>query len=224
MSVGILFDNQIAVPPGINSLDDFRRWARSDEFPETGRIDYIRGTIEVDSMSERRWSHGAVKLAVLRRLTERVLDYDIGEIHSDQMRVSSPIADLSCEPDIFVLLHETIESGSIEFVPSADGSDDVEFVGGPDLVVEFVSPNSVNKDTQHLPAAYFDAGVREYWLIDARGEELDFAVFHRGKSGFEPTPADAEGYRRSEVLGHTYCLDRSRGRRDEWRYELREHV
>lgn len=221
MSVGILFDNEIAIPPGINSLDDFRRWARSDEFPETGRIDYIRGTIEVDSMAERRWSHSAVKLAVLRRLTERVLDYDIGEIHADQMRVSSPAADLSSEPDVLILLHETIESGGVEFVPSADGSDDVEVVGGPDVVIEFVSPNSVNKDTRHLPAAYFDAGVKEFWLIDARSE-LVFTLFRRGESGFVETPADADGFVESAVLGHRYRLDRERGRRNEWRYELKE--
>lgn len=224
MSVGILFEGEIAIPPGIESLGDFRKWALSDDFPERGRIDYIRGVIEVDLIPEWLSSHGAVKLAVLRRLTERVLDYDLGEIHADQSRVSSPIAALSCEPDILVLLHETIESGNVQLVPTADGTDFIEIEGGPNLVVEIVSPSSVGKDTRRLPAAYFDAGVREYWLIDARGEELDFAVFHRGKSGFEPTPADAEGYRRSEVLGHTYCLDRSRGRRDEWRYELREHV
>src|SRR5690606_1854141 len=38
MSAGILIDNQIDIPPGIDTLDAFRRWTHSDDFPEHGRI------------------------------------------------------------------------------------------------------------------------------------------------------------------------------------------
>ncbi|HEX6984485.1 MAG TPA: Uma2 family endonuclease [Planctomycetaceae bacterium] len=224
MSVGILIADELTIPPGIESLDDFRRWALSDEFPERARIDFIRGMIEVEFMPERLSSHGAVKVEVVRVLANRVWETDLGEIYVDQARVSSPEAALSAEPDIVVLEHETIESGRVRLIPAADADDFVEIEGAPDLVVEIVSPSSVGKDTKRLPPAYFDAGVREYWLIDARGEELVFRLFRRGESGFEETPADREGFRPSGVLGRRYCLDRRRGRRDEWRYDLRESV
>ncbi len=108
-------------------------------------------------------------------------------------------------------------------MPAAGKVDDfIEIEGGPDLIVEIVSPSSVTKDTRRLPPAYFDAGVREYWLVDARGSELVFQIFRRGESTFEQVVSDAEGFQRSDVLACRYRLERVRGRRDEWRYDLRE--
>lgn len=223
MSASILFEDEVEIPPGIESLADFRRWVFSDRFPERGRIDYICGVIEVDLMPERLSSHGAVKTAIVRTLSQRVHDGDLGDLFIDQTRVSSLEANLSAEPDVLVLLHESIDSGRVDRVPAAGDADDfVEIVGAPDLVVEIVSPSSVNKDTRRLPTAYFNAGVREYWLVDARREELIFRLFRRGAARFEEAPADSDGFQRSEVLGRRYRLERQRGRRDEWRYDLRE--
>lgn len=222
MSVGVQIADDVTIPPGIESLEDFRRWSLSDEFPERVRIDYIRGMIEVELMPERLSSHGAVKVEVVRVLANRVKADGLGEVFVDQARVSSPAANLSAEPDIVLLRHETIESGEVWLVPTSDAEDFVEIEGGPDLIVEIVSPSSVGKDLRRLPPSYFEAGVDELWLIDARREELVFRVHHRGRDGFEETLPDADGFRRSEVLGRRYRLERQRGRRDGWRYDLRE--
>ena len=45
MSLGILIQDEIDIPEGIDTLADFRRWAVSEEFPETGRIDYLAGRV-----------------------------------------------------------------------------------------------------------------------------------------------------------------------------------
>lgn len=221
MSVGILFEGEISIPPDILTLEQFRHWALSDDFPEQGRIDFVRGLIEVELMPERLSSHGAVKVEIARVLANLVHAKDLGNVYIDQTRVSSPLGDVSSEPDILVVLHETIDSGAVRLVPSKDGTDFVEIEGGPDLVVEIVSPSSVGKDTLRLPPAYFDAGVREYWLIDAR-RELSFTIFHRGEMGFVEASRDPQGFMASRVLDRRYRLDRELGRREEWRYDLKE--
>ena len=98
--------------------------------------------------------------------------------------------------------------------------DFVEIEGSVDLIVEIVSDSSVRKDTQELPIAYFAAGVREYWIADARGDELVFHLHHRGSDQFEPTKRDHKGFQRSAVLDRRYRLERGRDQHGFWRFEL----
>lgn len=235
MSVGVTIEGLVEIPAGVEDLETFRQWALSPDFPEMGRIDYIQGVIDVSGvvidpgmiavqlMPERVVSHSEVKTALARRLTERVLDSDLGKMFIDRIRVSSPEAGLSCEPDLFVLLHESMKSGRITYkAASRSNSDFIEIQGGPDLVVEIVSPSSVAKDTRRLPPAYFEAGVGEFWLIDARDEGLSFQIFHRGEGRFIETDADVDGFQASSVLDRRYRLIRERDRRGEWRFVLEE--
>jgi len=218
----VLLEEQIEIPT-IRDLTEFRRWALSDDFPQRGRIDYIAGKIEVDMSPEDLFTHGTLKTALVSEINDRVTELDLGHVYVDSARVSSPVGTFSAEPDVLVITYLTIDKQQVTFIPKASGEKDrfVEIEGGPDLVVEIVSDSSVKKDTIRLPKAYFRAGVREYWLIDARGEELSFQLLRRGSEAFEPTPADAEGYCRSEVLGARYRLDRSRHKRGHWVYQLR---
>src|SRR5690242_17892908 len=41
MSTIVLYDEIITIPPWVVNLDSFRNWARSDDFPDTGRICYL---------------------------------------------------------------------------------------------------------------------------------------------------------------------------------------
>ena len=87
-----------------------------------------------------------------------------------------------------------------------DEYDFMEFEGGPDVVVEVVRPSSASKDYVRLPRAYFAAGVREFWLADARKDELVFLVHKRGRSRFEPVRPDKQGFQRSGVLEAAFRL------------------
>jgi Uma2 family endonuclease len=222
MASCLLLEHDVEVPLDVRSLDDFRRWALSDEFPESGRIDFIKGNIEIDMSAENAYTHGTPKTAIVARIWSVVSDLDLGDVFSDCMRISSPVADLSCEPDIIFVSHDAIDRGRVKLVKQKGGSHDdfVEIEGAPDLVVEIVSKNSVAKDTKRLPPAYFKAGVLEFWLVDARGEELLFVIHGRGQGRFEALPRDDEGFQRSEVLQGRFRLDRKRDRPDHWRYNL----
>ncbi len=66
--------------------------------------------------------------------------------------------------------------------------DYIEIEGPPDLIVEIVSKSSEKKDTLRLPAAYFAAGVPEFWLVDARHKPLYFQIHHRGDDLYVAAP------------------------------------
>lgn len=219
----VLLDHEIEIPP-IRDLADFRRWALSDDFPERGRIDYIAGRIEVDMSPEDFFTHGTLKSEIAAEIKDRVDELDLGHTLIAETRISSVPGDVSAEPDVVVITHDAFDSGRVRLVPKASGEPDrfVEVEGGPDLIVEIVSDSSVKKDTRRLPAAYFGAGVGEFWLIDARGRELFFQVHRRGAEGFIPADRDADDYQRSDVLDAFFQLERSRHARGHWVYRLRQ--
>lgn len=219
----VLLEDQITVP-FLASLAEFRRWVHSENFPERGRIDYIAGQIEIDMSPEELFSHGSLKTEVASVLHARVRKLESGRIFIDSTRITCPSADLSSEPDVVYLSHNTVASGRAILVPKATEEADryIEIEGAPDLVVEIVSDSSVTKDTKRLPAAYFKAGVDELWLIDARRDPLVFKIHRRNKRSFVAVSPDEDGFQPSLVLGCQYRLDRQRDRHDWPLYELLE--
>ena len=224
MATSVIFEDMVEIPLDIRSLADFRRWALSEAFPERGRIDFVAGKIEVDMSPEEVFCHGTLKVMVASRLFTRIERKDLGYLLTDRTRVSCPAVDLSVEPDIVFLSHEAIDSGRVRLVPKASGEPGryVEVEGPPDLIVEIVSDSSVTKDTQRLPAAYAAAGVREFWLADARREPLRFEIHHLAGGAFSKAEPDAEGFLKSEVFGCRFRLDAERDARGHWKFDLIE--
>jgi len=219
----VVFEGQLEIP-SITNLAEFREWAVSDEFPESGRIDYICGRIEVDTMTEEVLSHGSPKSELARVIAGRVRELRLGHTFIDAMRVSSERADLSAEPDIVVVTHSALSDGRVELVKgkTPESNRYLELAGAPDLVVELLSDSSVKKDTGQLFTQYYVADVAEYWLIDARGDDVLFQIHHRGVSGFEETPEDTDGFQRSQVLSASYRFDREPDLNDTWFYTLHQ--
>ena len=129
-------------------------------------------------------------------------------------------ADVSNNPDAIFVRWESFDEGRVKMVgrPDAPGQY-VELEGTPDLILEIVSNSSVKKDTQELREAYHRAGVPEYWLVDARKEQIEFHVLQHRKSKYFPTKRK-EGYHWSNVFARLFRLERSRGRRNLCRYRL----
>ncbi len=119
MSAGfmVLSDtDELTVPPtAAVSLAAFREWALSDEFPTSGRIDYVDGNIEVSDMAgEELDAHGTLKGEICSAIRARV------QANSNRLRLtptalafSCPAASLSAEPDVVVVSYDAIKSGRV---------------------------------------------------------------------------------------------------------------
>ncbi len=197
-----LADHGVEIPPGIVDLESFRKWARSDEFPERGRIDWVAGRLEVDMSPEDLNTHGSPKSAVAGELINRIQERDRGLVYIDRARVSNAGADLSAEPDIVVVLFDSVESGEARLIPKAsrEAGRFVEIEGRVDLAVECISDSSATKDRGRLPRRYWLAGVPEYWIVDARGAEASLEILSRGSEEYEAAPCDERGFRHSGIL------------------------
>ena len=197
----------IRVPEWVRDFDTFVTWMHSDEFPEEGRIDFLNGEVWIDISMEELYSHNFVKSAVAETLNRLVREDRLGIFVSDGMRFTNADAGVATVPDALFFTFDTLNSGRIV---TRAGPDAVatELRGSPDLVVEVVSPSSEDKDTEWFLSAYWNAGVAEYWLIDARGKGVRFDVFKRGPRGYTAARKSG-GWVKSAVFGKAFRLTRT---------------
>ena len=165
-------------------------------------------------------SHNQVRAEIGGVLQPLVKRLGFGKYLPEGMRYSHPDTSLSTEPDGIVVSNETVSSGRVRYVGGKTGHR-TEVIGTPDIVIEVVSDSSVEKDTEWSVEAYFDAGVPEYWLIDARDEDdITFQILKRGRSGYVQTRRIG-GWVKSGVLGQSFRLHLHRGCGWEFRVHAR---
>ena len=220
-AISMTFDEvKICIPGDALRLAGFRAWTLSDDFPEEGRIEYIGGEVFVDMSKEAISSHALVKSEIGRALVQICLDESLGMAMIDGCRLVNVAADVSNVPDVVFVSFEAIESGRVTLTPSKDDpSEDVELVGSPDIVVEVVSKSSVGKDFTRLRSAYHAADIPEYWLVDARGDEIAFQILLHRRTGYTASPS-RDGWVRSRVFDRECRLVREKNRIGKWTYRL----
>lgn len=198
----------IEVPDWVVDFDTFGEWRFSDDIPEKLKAHYIRGRVWIEDMEEI-FSHNGVKLAITMTLGAIVRAEKLGRYFPDGILLSNEAADVRNEPDATFVSAESLKAKRVTFkAGSHSGAHATVLVGSPDLVVEVVSPSSVDKDYEYLLAAYFDAGIREYWLVDARkGGDVEFTINRRSAKGFVPVRR-AKGWSKSDVFGRSFRLVR----------------
>lgn len=198
-------DNCVHVPDWVRDLSTFRRWVHSDELPEKARVHFLDGEVWVDMSMERIFSHNQVKNEYAFVLTGIAKTDRLGRYFPNGMLVTNVDANLSAGPDGTFVSRESLLSGLVQLGEDPEGG--IELIGSPDMVLEILSRSSVQKDTVLLMNLYWRAGIKEYWLVDARGDKVAFDIFRHGPKGYVATRKQA-GWMKSAVFGRSFKLTR----------------
>lgn len=202
-------ESPICIPAWVIDFASFRRWLHTSEFPEKGKVFFINHEIWVDTSGEEFFEHGQVKVEIATVLYFLVNRMDFGYFAPEGTRFSNLEAEISTEPDGMIISKEALDSGRVKFISGEKGKN-TEVIGSPEIVIEVVSRTSVEKDYESLKTGYYEAGVQEYWLVDARDEKhLTFDLFRRGKDEFTPA-RKVQGWVKSNVLGKSFRLARTK--------------
>jgi hypothetical protein len=195
--------DHVDVPLWVIDLDSFRRWADSADFPEEGRIDYIKGEVWVDMSKQQIFTHASVKNEFNMVLGSIIKVGRLGLFLPDGVLLSNVDADIAVNPDAFFVSNAARQDRVRLLEGKKSGY--VEMEGSPDMVLEVVSDSSVHKDTHQLRQDYWTAGIREYWLVDARKEPLVFDILRHTPKGYRATPKK-DGWLKSAVFGKSFRL------------------
>lgn len=198
------------IPAGVTDLTSFRRWIETDETLDFGRVGYVKGSVWIDMSKEQLYTHNAVKTEVTSVLYRIVREQQLGRVFGDGVLLSNVAADVSGQPDVTFVSAESFRAGRVKDVAGRRDGGYVELLGSPDLVVEVVSPGTVEKDNVRLREAYWEAEIREYWLIDARKPPPKLDVLRHGSRSYAASRR-LDGWVKSAVLGKSFRLTQSVG-------------
>lgn len=210
---------RVDIPDWVRDHESFRRWARSPEYPEKLRVAFYDGDLWVDLDMEQLYVHNQVKAQVAVTLIPLVEVADIGTFVTDGMLLTIAEIELTTIPDGYFVSYAALREGRVREVAGASNGC-VELVGSPEMTLEVVSRSSEEKDLVVLRERYYEGGVLEYWLIDARTEDVGFELLKRGAKGFTPTRRQSGGWLKSEVFGRSFRLVRGSNQLGKPSYKL----
>ena len=135
---------------------------------ETKRYELLEGElIMVPSPNEYHQRISGRLEFILRAFVE---DKNLGRVYYAPLDVH--LGEDVVQPDILFISKERCQIITKE-----------EIRGGPDLVIEILSPATAERDCTYKKTLYARHGVREYWIVDP--EEKTVEVMTLGKAGFE---------------------------------------
>ncbi len=196
-------DEKLEVPVWVVDHPSFLRWIRSDALPDSLRVGYIHGHVWIDTMSERAFAHNQLKAWITAVLLQLIDERNLGIFFTDGMLYTSETEEFSTVPDGMFASQATLAEGRVRLVGGPSGAGDTEVVGTPDLMIEVVSDNSEEKDTEWLFHKYWAAGIREYWIVDGRAHPLRFTIYRQGPQGYVAVRKQA-GRTPSAVFGRSF--------------------
>jgi Uma2 family endonuclease len=216
---GTLTIDDLTIPTEIDQLEVFRAWV-SELGEDAPRVHFSRGKVWIQVSPQDYFSHLRLVGAINARLELLAEELDLGEYWPDGGWLTNKQAGLSVEPDGFLVLWRTTESGAAQFV-ERPGKGPIELVGRGDMVLEVVSDSSFEKDTVQLVAGYAAAGFAEYWLVDGRNDPLSFRLLVLQPDGtYADVEPDREGFLASSVWGRRFRIEVSSNRAGRPSYQL----
>jgi Uma2 family endonuclease len=164
--------------------------------------------------------HNFLKGEISSTLRIVIRENDLGRLFYDRCFMTNERAQLSTEPDAMFLSHDSRKKQKASFVKSSSSPGGyIELVGSPDWVLEVVSQSSLKKDKEILRRAYYRAGVQEYWIADALGNDVELTMLVRGKRGFVAVRPRG-GWCSSPTFGCSFQLSRKKAADGLWDYAL----
>jgi Uma2 family endonuclease len=100
--------------------------------------------------------------------------------------------------------NRSAESRRVKRQPGLEGGH-VGLIATPDMVLEVVRDSSEIKDKVTLREACWEAGITEHWIVDARGDKLEFEILKRGQKNSIVTRKQ-NGWSKSTVFGKFFKL------------------
>jgi Uma2 family endonuclease len=170
-----------SLPESPLTYEQFLDWADEDTY-----VEWVDGEIEL--MSPASAVHQDISVFLTRLFAEYAEEYDAGKVLTAPFQMKLSALRRGREPDLLFLRKPTLSL--------LRGS----FLDGPaDLVVEIISPESLQRDRDTKYHEYEAGGVREYWIIDAEAQRADFFV--RDAAGrYQSVLPEGNGKYRSAVL------------------------
>ncbi|MGE3799544.1 MAG: Uma2 family endonuclease [Candidatus Kapaibacterium sp.] len=112
-------------------------------------------------------------------------------------------------PTDVILSQENTVQPDILFI-SKDRKDVIQphaIVGSPDLIVEIISPGSIERDRYVKRDLYEQAGVREYWMVDPANRSVEVLVIEEGEYRLASFASQGERVVSTVVEGLKISLD-----------------
>ena len=170
---------QVATTPAVMTEEEFEVWCDEDI-----KAEYVDGEVIVHSPVSTRHSDAVLFLAGLMRII--VQQHDLGRVLGPELQVRLRPG-LRRVPDLLFVAKERADIIKTTIIESP-----------PDLIVEIVSPDSVERDWREKYLEYQAAGVGEYWVVDLQYQQM--AVYRLSEERrYQAMPAE-EGVYRSQVL------------------------
>jgi len=112
-------------------------------------------------------------------------------------KVAFRLSDMTApEPDLGIMLGDRVKLPTGSYIN-----------GPPDVAVEVVSPDSVDRDYEDKRIRYEEVGVKEYWILDPDESRATFLARNEASERFEEVHLDGTVFRSLAIKG--FWLDLS---------------